>query len=521
MTCNAHSIEVDRYNIDDIDIVRTFHSISRSRPIVSSSNDTDPDGKTKIITKIGIKLPHRRIVDNLQVKVDDGAEANLLPLHSFRSVFPHTLDEDSYPLDGFFKDSRTRLECYNDGKLVNHGSITLKLKHYSNDSFQDHQFFIVETPACREIIIGHLVSVRLGLIKVMCKNIGKPITAKEAKPNILSQIVDIDGRVPRRQPRSRSEHNSSSGRWKGCKFDSFQDPHSQPLHWYGQRGCKMSSFQDPISRPLCTYNEESLVISDHKPPEQTQLREQLTEAPQEDLTTEFETPFKTLHINRIWVSGEKYIEESHFKTLTDGTRGSREHQRQKLTPFKTMGKSGIKVSRNLTPFKTPDIKHRTGRVHFKTFDDWVKARKTKSDTVLKDVSSFISEKMEEDWQGSYPSCRQPNSWWTKRNGDQTSRSSPINKGEISMGDYHSRRESTMEHREKSTMGAKQSVPWATEATDGKQWPERERFEAKLLQQTPIQQTFHHKSGQKAQKWQKWLISRPSAETEEESDHQGH
>ena len=34
---------------------------------------------------------------------------------------------------------------------------------------------------------------------------------------------------------------------------------------------------------------------------------------------------------------------------------------------------------------------------------------------------------------------------------QMSRSSPIDRGEISMGDYHSRRESTMEHRGEFTM----------------------------------------------------------------------
>ena len=184
VTRKAHSIEVDQYDIDDIDIIRMFHSISRLRPIASSSNDTDPDSKTKIVTKIGIKLLHRQVVDNLQVKVDDGAEANLLPLRSFRSMFPHTLDGDGYPLEGFLSNSRTRLECYNDGKLVNHGSITIKLKHYSNDSYQYHQFFIVETPACREIIIGHLASVRLGLIKVMCENIAKSVTAREANPQI-------------------------------------------------------------------------------------------------------------------------------------------------------------------------------------------------------------------------------------------------------------------------------------------------------------------------------------------------
>ena len=114
----------------------------------------------------------------------------------------------------------------------------------------------------------------------MCKNIAKSITATEAKPNILSQITDIDGRVPHRWPRSRSEHNSGSGRMERTQIwllsrPSFQDPSYQN----GQRECKMSSFQDPISRPLCMYNEESLVVSDHESSEQTQLLEQLTEAP--------------------------------------------------------------------------------------------------------------------------------------------------------------------------------------------------------------------------------------------------
>ena len=58
-----------------------------------------------------------------------------------------------------------------------------------------------------------------------------------------------------------------------------------------------------LSRPLCTYNEESLVVSDHESLEQTQPLEQSTEAPQEDIAAEFETSFKTLHINGIRVSG--------------------------------------------------------------------------------------------------------------------------------------------------------------------------------------------------------------------------
>ena len=176
-----------------------------------------------------------------------------------------------------------------------------------------------------------------------------------------------------------------------------------------------------------------------------------------------------------------------FKTpvhILDGITVNRSRDlvknRNKQTSFKTMGKSGIenasqdmveKVSTKLIPFKTPDIKYRTSRVHFKTldkeikddtvkndtntahfktFDDWVKARKMKCDTALKDALSFISEKEEEEQLGvrhapmrSYPSCREPNSQWTKRTGDpQMSGTSPIDRGETSM--ESSRGEFTME-----------------------------------------------------------------------------
>ena len=95
-TRNVHSIEIDRYDIDDIEVLRTFHSISRSRSVAAISNDTDPDGKTKILTKLRVKLPYRNVADVMEVKVNDGAEENILPLHTFRLMFPHKLDEDGY-----------------------------------------------------------------------------------------------------------------------------------------------------------------------------------------------------------------------------------------------------------------------------------------------------------------------------------------------------------------------------------------------------------------------------------------
>ena len=60
--------------------------------MASISNNTNPEGKTKILTVLQIKLPHRNSIDDITVKVDDNAEGNILPLNSFRTMFPHALD---------------------------------------------------------------------------------------------------------------------------------------------------------------------------------------------------------------------------------------------------------------------------------------------------------------------------------------------------------------------------------------------------------------------------------------------
>ena len=104
---------------------QSFSTISRSKSVASISNDTDPEGKTKILTVLQLKLPHHNSIDDVTVKVDYGAEGNILPLNSFRAMFPHALDANGYPKPGFLRGSKTMLECYDDQKLVNHGSIKL------------------------------------------------------------------------------------------------------------------------------------------------------------------------------------------------------------------------------------------------------------------------------------------------------------------------------------------------------------------------------------------------------------
>ena len=162
---NLHGTNSFQDHQESTDFLKqSFSTISRSKSVASISNNTDPEGKTKILTVLQIKFPHHNGIDDITVKVDNGAEGNILPLNSFRAMFPHALDTNGYPKPGFLRGSKTTLKCYDNGKLINHGSLKLRLQHYLENSFQDHSFYIVETKTLKPIIIGHPASIRLGLI---------------------------------------------------------------------------------------------------------------------------------------------------------------------------------------------------------------------------------------------------------------------------------------------------------------------------------------------------------------------
>ena len=44
---------------------KAFSTISRSKSVASISNNTDPEGKTKILTVLQIKLPHCNGIDDV------------------------------------------------------------------------------------------------------------------------------------------------------------------------------------------------------------------------------------------------------------------------------------------------------------------------------------------------------------------------------------------------------------------------------------------------------------------------
>ena len=51
--------------------------------------DTDPDDRSEIITDVTIRMPGKAGTMMMEVKVDPETEPSCIPLHKFKTLFPH------------------------------------------------------------------------------------------------------------------------------------------------------------------------------------------------------------------------------------------------------------------------------------------------------------------------------------------------------------------------------------------------------------------------------------------------
>ena len=62
---------------------------AKSKPLEGLYTDTDPDNRSEIIIDITIRMPGKAGTMMMEVKVDPGAQPSCIPLHKFKTLFPH------------------------------------------------------------------------------------------------------------------------------------------------------------------------------------------------------------------------------------------------------------------------------------------------------------------------------------------------------------------------------------------------------------------------------------------------
>ena len=176
--------EEDTYNRFSCFAVHSKMSQStnaKSKPLEGLYTDTDPDNRSEIITDITIRMPGKAGTMMMEVEVDPGAQPSCIPLHKFKTLFPH-LCRDGLPKEGLLDNTQNEFQSYNGGDMTCYGHFLIDVKDKVTKKYHPIRFYVMNTDVPR-ILISHAASYWLGLVKVLCDN--KP-------PRIKRQVASID-----------------------------------------------------------------------------------------------------------------------------------------------------------------------------------------------------------------------------------------------------------------------------------------------------------------------------------------
>ena len=100
---------------------------TKSKPLERLYTDTDPDNRSEIITDITIRVPDKAGTMMMEVKVDPGVQSSCIPLHKFKTLFPH-LCRDGLPNEGLLDNTQNEFQSYNGGDMTCYGHFLIDVK---------------------------------------------------------------------------------------------------------------------------------------------------------------------------------------------------------------------------------------------------------------------------------------------------------------------------------------------------------------------------------------------------------
>ena len=143
---------------------------------------------------VNIDLPHKQGKHALRLKIDTGAEGNILPVRTFRRIFPECLDAKGYPVpSSVTKKPNVSLSAYNGTPIMQHGYLTLQCR-YKSESWTPLGFYIAESDG--PAILGLEGCKQLNVVHLNCDEMEiKPSQAHRPSPRV-SSIDDLKKSFP-------------------------------------------------------------------------------------------------------------------------------------------------------------------------------------------------------------------------------------------------------------------------------------------------------------------------------------
>ena len=131
--------------------------------------DTEPNGRLCILADIHVRVRTTSRTHYIRVKVDPGAEANLMPLHHFREIFPYLCDKNGKLKEGVLEKAESSFESYSGDNMSVIGQTKIYAKNKQTQQFMITRIFMI----ARErgpILLGNAACQWLGLIAVLIEN---------------------------------------------------------------------------------------------------------------------------------------------------------------------------------------------------------------------------------------------------------------------------------------------------------------------------------------------------------------
>ena len=131
--------------------------------------DTDPSRCLYILVDIYVRARTTSRAQNIRVKADPGADANLMPLHHFREIFPYLCEKNGKPKEGVLEKAESSFESYSGDNVTVIGQTKIYARNKQTQQFMITRIFVI----ARErgpILLGNAACQWLGLIAVLIEN---------------------------------------------------------------------------------------------------------------------------------------------------------------------------------------------------------------------------------------------------------------------------------------------------------------------------------------------------------------
>ena len=116
---------------------------AKGKPTEGLYTDTDPDNRSEIITDVTIRMPGKAGTMMMEVKVDPGAQPSCIPLHKFKTLFPH-LCRDGLPREGLLDNTHNEFQSYNGGDMTCYGHLLIDVKDKVTKKYHPIRFYVMQ-----------------------------------------------------------------------------------------------------------------------------------------------------------------------------------------------------------------------------------------------------------------------------------------------------------------------------------------------------------------------------------------